>query len=260
MDRKLNILITGGNGYIAKSLYNALKDLHNIMMVSRNNFDLTNREATDVFFRHRLFDVVIHCAVKGGSRLVEESWSDMDDNLKMYYNILGNRDSYNKLIHFGSGAEFHAPETPYGLSKKVIANSISEQKDFYNLRIYAVFDENEFDSRFIKANIKRYINKKPIEIHQDKYMSFFYMKDLVKVVDYYIMNTNIQKQLDCCYSHIYTLSAIANMINSLSDYKVEIIKHNPDIGNGYYGSNLQRPDIDYLGLEYGIKEVYKKLK
>jgi hypothetical protein len=86
------------------------------------------------------------------------------------------------------------------------------------------------------------------------------MKDLIKVVEYYITNTGMQKQLDCCYSHIYTLSAIANMINSLSDYQVEIIKQEPDEGNGYYGMNLQRPNIDYLGVEYGIKEVYNKLK
>ena len=256
----MNVLITGGSGYIAKSLSEALKNNHNVMTISRNDFDLTDRDATDNFFKHRLFDVVIHCAVKGGSRLKEEEWSNMDDNLKMYYNILANKYNFNKLIHFGSGAELHASDTPYGLSKKVIANSISEQSDFYNLRIYAVFDENELDTRFIKANIKRYINKKPIEIHQDRYMSFFYMQDLIKTIEYYIINDNAQKQLDCCYSHIYTLTVIAEMINSLSDYKVEIIKHNENMGPGYYGDNLTRPNIDYVGLEYGIKEVYNKLK
>ena len=32
------------------------------------------------------------------------------------------------------------------------------------------------------------------------------------------------------------------------------------MGEGYYGENLWRPNIDYLGLEQGIKEVYNKLK
>lgn len=256
----MNILITGGNGYVAKSLYKALKDKYSVMLISRKNFDLTNREATDIFFRHRLFDVVIHCAVKGGNRLNEETWENMDDNLKMYYNLLANKKSYNKLIHFGSGAELHAPETPYGLSKRVIANSIKEQEGFFNLRIYAVFDSNELDTRFIKGNVQRYINKKPILIHQDKYMSFFYMEDLIKVVDYYITNQDPQKELDCCYNNIYTLTAIADMINNLSDYKVEIIKEKNGMGKGYYGSNVERPNIEYLELEYGIKQVYNKLK
>jgi GDP-L-fucose synthase len=256
----MNILITGGDGYIGKSLYESLKDKYRVMLISRKNFDLTNREATDNFFRHRLFDVVIHCAVKGGNRMKEESWQDMDDNLKMYYNILANKDWYDKLIHFGSGAELNAPETPYGLSKRVIANSIKDQKNFYNLRIYAVFDENELDTRFIKSNVQRYINKEPIRVYQDKYMSFFYMKDLIKVIDYYITNQDLQKELDCCYSNIYTLTSIADIINNLSDYKVEIIKEKDGMGLGYYGSNICRPNIEYLELKEAIKQVYNKLK
>jgi UDP-glucose 4-epimerase len=260
MDRRLKILITGGKGYIASSLYQALKSNYEIVCITRDDFDLTDSSETNKFFKDNYFDVVIHTAVKGGSRLKREDTTVVDDNLRMYYNILHNKSHYGKLIHFGSGAEVYAADTPYGLSKKIIADSMLEMDDFYNLRIYAVFDENELDSRFIKASIKRYINKEPIQIHQDKYMSFFYMKDLIKVVEYYITNTGMQKQLDCCYSHIYTLSAIANMINSLSDYQVEIIKQESDAGNGYYGMNSQRPNIDYLGVEYGIKEVYNKLK
>jgi nucleoside-diphosphate-sugar epimerase len=260
MDRRLRILITGGKGYIASSIYQSLKLNYNIQCISRDDFDLTDSVETDKFFKGNYFDIVIHTAVKGGSRLKAEDSSVIEDNLRMYYNILKNKNQFNKFIHFGSGAEVYAADTPYGLSKRAIADSMLEKDNFYNLRIYAVFDENELDSRFIKANIKRYINKEPIQIHHDKYMSFFYMKDLIKVVEYYITNTGVQKQLDCCYSHICTLSVIANMINSLCDYKVEIIKQNPDSNNGYFGSNLQRPNIDYLGLEYGIKEVYKKLK
>ena len=50
----MNILITGGNGYIAKSLYNALKDKYNVTSISRDNFDLTNSEATRIFFKENL--------------------------------------------------------------------------------------------------------------------------------------------------------------------------------------------------------------
>ncbi len=131
---------------------------------------------------------------------------------------------------------------------------------FVEVPAFAVFDENELDTRFIKASIKRYINKEPIQIHQDKYMSFFYMEDLVKVVEYYILNDNAQKELDCCYSHIYTLSAIADIINKLDSHQVDVIKHTSGLGNGYYGNNLTRPNIDYIGLENSIKEVYNKLK
>jgi dTDP-4-dehydrorhamnose reductase len=256
----MKILITGGNGYIAKSLYSGLKDKYDITLITRQDFDLTNSFETTKFFSDKYFDVIIHCAVSGGSRLRPDTSEDLDNNLKIYYNLLDCKDKFKKFLHFGSGAETHAQDTPYGLSKHIIRQSILDKDNFYNLRIFAVFDENELDTRFIKANIKRYINKEPINIHQDKYMSFFYMKDLVKTVDHYISNNNTQKEFDCCYSHICTLSVIADMINSLSNYQVDIIKHTPGMGSGYYGENLRKPDIDYLGLEYGIKEIYNKLK
>ena len=169
----MKILITGVNGYIGKSLYNSLKDKHNVVGVNRNDFDLTKSREVNNFFDQGCYDTIIHCAIKGGSRLKQDHWDIMDDNLKMYYNLLANKSCFSKFIHFGSGAELYNKEEPYGYSKNTIRKSILEKNHFYNLKIFAIFDENELDTRFIKANIIRYINKEPIQIHQDKYMSFF---------------------------------------------------------------------------------------
>jgi len=254
----MKILITGGNGYIAKSLYNAFKDKYDVTFITRQDFNLTDPFETLKYFSNNYFDIVIHCAVNGGSRLKQETQEDMDNNLKMYYNLLNYKDRFGRLIHFGSGAEITQPETPYGLSKRVISKSILEQKNFYNIRIFAVFDENELDTRFIKGNIKRYINKEPIIIHQDKLMDFFYMKDLVSLVNYYIQNENLPKEIDCSYQQSYSLFNIANMINSLDTHKTQIIFNNSEMGEKYCGkSNIF---LNYIGLEEGIKEVYNKLK
>jgi hypothetical protein len=175
----------------------------------------------------------------------------------MYYNLLSCKNKYNKFINFGSGAEGHL-NTPYGWSKNIIHTSILDKENFYNIRIYGVFDENELDTRFIKGNIKRYINKEPMVIYQNKTMDFFYMKDLVLLVDYYINNDNPPKQIDCSYNNMKTLFDITKFINDLDDHKVEIIINNPDFGGSYngWGNKL----LDFIGLEEGIKEVYNKLK
>ena len=257
MDR-LKILITGGNGCIAKSLYNLLKNKYDVTCITRQDFDLTDSFETLKYFSNKYFDIVIHCAVSGGSRLKTETWVDMDSNLKMYYNLLNCKNKFNKLIHFGSGAETNTSESPYGLSKRVIAKSILEQENFYNIRIFAVFDENELDTRFIKGNIQRYINKEQIIIHQDKFMDFFYMKDLVSLVDYYIQSENPPKEIDCSYSESKTLFDIANMINNLDTHKVHITFNQNEMGEKYCGnSNIL---LNYIGLEEGIKQVYNKLK
>jgi GDP-L-fucose synthase len=255
----MKILVTGANGYIGKSLYNALKDKYEVIAITRQDFDLIDVEAMIKFFNGKYFDVVLHCAVVGGSRLEKESWNTMDCNLQIYYNLLQNRKSFEKLIQFGSGAEFSQVDKPYGFSKRVISKSIQEQSQFYNLRIYAVFDELELDRRFIKSNIKRYINKEDIQIYQNKYMSFFYMKDLIKLVDLYIQSDDLPKQIDCAYEYDLTLKQIADIINSLDEHKVNINIQIPGLAEGYvaFNKNLK---LDYIGLEQGIKEVYNKLK
>ena len=66
----MNILITGGNGYIAKSLSKGLwkgSNRYNITSITRNDFDLSNREATNKWFEGKHFDVIIHTAVVGDS-------------------------------------------------------------------------------------------------------------------------------------------------------------------------------------------------
>lgn len=256
----MKILITGTNGYIGKSLYNALKDQYEVTAITRSECELMDSAAVDAYFSDKEFDVVIHCAVKGGSRLQEDKYDVMDLNLQMYYNLLKNKAHYKRLIHFGSGAEYAAPTSPYGLSKIVVGRSISQRDNFYNLRIYAVFDENELDTRFIKANLKRYINKEPMQIHQDKYMDFIYMQDLIKIVNYYITEENPPKEVGCTYTSTTTLLDIANFINTLDDYKVEVeIKNDSGRGEGYvnFKNHLQ---LDYIGLEQGIINTYNNLK
>jgi nucleoside-diphosphate-sugar epimerase len=254
----MKILITGGNGYIAKSLYDAFKDKYDVISITRQNFNLTDQFETLKYFSNKYFDIVLHCAVSGGSRLRPDTWEDMDNNLKMYYNLLNCKNKFGTMIHFGSGAETNVPESPYGLSKRVITNSILEQKNFYNIKIFGTFDENELDTRFIKGNIKRYINKEPMVIHQDKFMDFFYMKDLISLISYYIDNDNVPKQIDCSYPGLYKLSEIASMINDLDDYKVDIQIEKDSPAPSYYGAaNVL---LEYVGLKEGIKEVYNKLK
>jgi GDP-L-fucose synthase len=183
----------------------------------------------------------------------------MDVKLIMYYNLLQHKPHYKKLIHLGSGAEIYDSESPYGLSKKIIANSISEVENFYNIRIFAIFDENEWETRFIKTCIKKYINNEPMEIHQNKYMDFFYMEDLVSLVELYILNDNLPKEIDCTYRESKTLYHVTDIINHLNGHQVEIKLNNADVGTEYTGKFTDL-GINYIGLKKGIIETYNKLK
>jgi nucleoside-diphosphate-sugar epimerase len=255
MDTK--ILITGGNGYIGKALYNNLKTTYNVTALSRKELDVADLKQVKTFFENKYFDIVIHCAVEGGLRLEPETPLTLDNNLKMYYNLLEYKDNFNKFFYFGSGAE--KQNTFYGLSKKVINESIQNKNNFYNIRIFAVFDENELKSRFIKTNINSYISNQSIKIFQNKYMDFFYMDDLITLVKYCVENTNLPKEINCSYDHSPTLYDVSQIINSLNHYKVNIDVENWDMAPPFNGKFTDL-GLKFIGLEQGIKDVYNKLK
>ena len=252
----MKILITGANGYIGKTLNKAFKDKYDITLLTRQIVDLYDSNQVKEFFKEKYFDIVIHCAIKGGGRLDIDDSNTLDINLKIYYNLVDNETHFNKLIHFGSGAE--KQNTFYGLGKKVINESIKNKDKFHNVRILNVFDENELDYKFIRSNIKKYSYNQSIEIFQNKYMDFFYMPDFITLIDYCI-NNNIPKVIDCCYNYSPTLYDVAQFINTLNTHKVNINIKNWEMAPPFNG-NFTDLGLNFIGLEQGIKNVYDKLK
>lgn len=272
--RMKKILITGSNGYVARNLAKNLNN-YDLTLTNRLSLNLLDTKSVKKFFEHKFFDVVIHTATSGGSRLKEDNSDVFYENCIMHQNILENSYGFDKYISFGSGAELDRrynidpsvdlksafPIDPYGMSKNFIAKSGLLNSKFNNLRIFNVFNEDELSSRMIKANIINYINKKPIIIHQDKWMDFFYMNDLCNVVKF-VINSNInQKVINCSYKDKYMLSDIAKIINQLSNYKVEIVIETNLIGHSYIGDyNMHLFDVEFDGLHNGIMKTYDILK
>ena len=268
------ILITGSNGYVARNLAKNLSD-YDLTLTNRTSLNLLDAKSVKNFFEHKFFDVVIHTATSGGSRLKEDSSDVFYENCLMHQNILNNASFFDRYISFGSGAELDRrydidpsadiksayPIDPYGMSKNFIAKSGLLYPNFYNLRIFNVFNHDELSTRMIKSNIINYLNKKPIIIHQDKWMDFFYMEDLIKVVKFVIDSDTKQKTINCSYFEKFKLSTIAEIINKLSDYKVEVQIKSTSIGYSYYGDyNMHLFDVDFTGLYNGIIETYDILR
>lgn len=257
----MRILITGKNGYIAKSLVNNLGNHFDftypnfIATCGRDDFDLTDRQETNNWFsKYGYFDVVIHTAINGGSRLKKDDNGVLANNLKMFYNLLANKNRFGQLISFGSGMELNNPTDPYGLSKRIIWDIIKNDPKLNNIRIFGVFDENELDTRFIKNNLKNYINKEPLVIHQNRYFDFIYMQDLITIVKFIIVNPHI-KLIDCCYNEHYTLSEIADYINTLDSHYCEIKINNKKLDTPYKGHFINYK-LNLKGLKQGIKKIY----
>jgi nucleoside-diphosphate-sugar epimerase len=254
-----NILITGSNGYIGSQLTQTLSTKYNCIGINRLNFDLTDNYETKKWFNNQFFDIIIHTAIKGGSRLTVDNYTVIDHNIKMYLNLLDCKDHYNKFINIGSGAELWSPFSPYGLSKRAIFESIQDKNNFYSLRIFGLFNSKEINTRFIKSNLYRYINKQNLLIFKNKFMDFIYWDDFIEIIKHYIDYTILPKNIDCVYEKKYTLLDIAHIINSLSNIKVEIdIIENSNIDTPYTGC-YNDLSLTFKGLHKGIVETYNEL-
>ena len=269
----LKVLITGCNGYIARNLAESLTS-YDLTLTNRENLNLLDHSQVKNFFADKYFDVVIHTATSGGSRLKEDGTEVFYENCLMHQNILENSQFFDKYISFGSGAELDRrydidtsadlrtafPVDPYGMSKNFIAKSGLMYPNFHNIRIFNVFNHNEIVSRMIKNNIFNYIKKQPITIHQNKYMDFFFMDDLCKVVKFVIESNLNQKIINCSYMKKFSLYDIAQIINNLSDYQVDVVLENDKLGLNYYGEyNLHLFNIELSGLHLGIVKTYEEL-
>jgi nucleoside-diphosphate-sugar epimerase len=260
----MKILITGGHGIVGSYLVEKLSNRHEIFSPNKVGLDLTSYESTKDFFdKHQHFDVVIHGAIKGGSRLAEDAWSVMEDNIKMYKNLLEHSSKFNKLINLSSGAEEYFRDTPYGLSKHVIAKSVESRENYYNIRIFSLFGGNEEETRYIRASLEKYVAKDNFLIHKDKYMDFFHVDDLVIILEHYLNNDSLPKQLDCCYSNAkLRLTDIAEKINDLSNHKSAIRILHPSYFTleEYIGDSsvLEDLNLPLIGFDKALKSEYEK--
>jgi nucleoside-diphosphate-sugar epimerase len=269
----LKVLITGCDGYIARNLADRFP-YYDLTLTNRKNLDLLDHVQVKNFFADKYFDVVIHTATSGGSRLKEDGAEVFYENCLMHQNILENSQSFDKYISFGSGAELDRgynidssadlrsafPIDPYGMSKNYIAKSGLMYPNFNNIRIFNVFNHDELATRMIKNNIINYIKKQSITIHQNKFMDFFYMDDLCKVVKFVIDSNHQQKNINCSYMNKFSLYNIAQIINNLSDYKVDIVLENDQLGLNYFGDyNLHLFNIELTGLHLGIVKTYEEI-
>lgn len=269
----MNILITGSNGFIGRNLSKQLSTKYNITCINRNNCDLLNQDDLKKFLetQEKTYDLVLHTAIKGGRRTSIDNNSIVYDNLLMLYNLLTFQQYFQCIVTFGSGAELDRrydinsksinryPIDPYGLSKNIIDKLCATEQKLCNLRIFNCFGIDEEPDRMIRNNIERYLNKQDIILYENKIMDFFYIEDLVKLIDSFIEYNYFPKSFDCCYSEKYSLINIAELINSLDTHKVNIIKQTESQGKEYTGLSA-KININYIGIPEALRIIYNTYK
>lgn len=272
------ILITGASGFIGSNLMTLLRDIPDVTLFegTRDAIDLYSKKSVKEHKENNKINTIIHCAISGNGRTTDTA-DDFYKNMLMFENLHTTYYGY-PFINIGSGAEYdrkrniakefegsfltQVPTDYYGLAKNIIAKTLWLHPHALNLRLFGCFYHNELPRRMIRSCIENYINHTPIIISEDKHMDFFYMEDLATIIKSHIQNPISQKDLNLSYEDSPRLSDIANIVNNLSDYKVEIIIENEYRRRNYsgYGKRLEELNLPLKGMEQGIQECYEKLK
>ena len=272
----VKILITGGNGNIAKIIKKNLYKLFDFYTPSHSELDILDYNKLKEYINDIQPDILIHSAILGGRRTKEETGEVVYKNLLMFENILKLSENIKMIINFDSAAIYDRktdimnrkenelytiPEDYYGFSKYIIYKRTLKYDNIYNFRIFNIFHSNEEKDRFIKGCFLAKKNNTEFIINDDKYFDFVYEDDFIKIIKYYLDNYDkikLEKTINICYKQKYKLSDIVNIIENIGEQKKINIKIlNLECKYNYCGNNELLENISDLQLD-GLEKSLEK--
>jgi UDP-glucose 4-epimerase len=281
----MKVVITGANGFVGKSVANFLKkdQSFDVVALGKNELNLLNAGNVEHVLSSNCPDIVVHCAIKGGTKFDKDTIDTYNDNIKMYQNLKNQRSKFGCLINIGSGAEFdrlqninnndesllfeRLPSDFYGKAKNEIAKDVVLTDDFYNLRIFGCFGIFENENRFLKIAFSKNEKSESIEIDDDKEMDFVHVDDLAKVISFISKNhksQKIPKDINVTYFEKFLLSEIINLFIPEGERKLKIkVKSRSKLD--YSGSSSRICSIENLNfsafnLKNALSMYYNQLK
>jgi len=267
----MKILFTGHRGFLGREL---IPKLANDFEIKKFEGDLRDFKELRTFIGANKIEKIIHAANRGGRRIRVDDFRVLEENLVASTNLL----SFGlPMLAFCSGAIYgrqeslfdskeaeagdRYPDDYYGQSKFLFRQMAIDKPKFQILRFFNVFGIKETPERFLKSNIRRYVDREAMQVFQDFYMDFFFVEDSLPLIYRWLRDVDIPKEINLVYQEKYRLSEICEKINQLDSHSVNIEFANREPGKNYCGNGsvLHSQGVDLKGLDFGIREIFRSI-
>jgi nucleoside-diphosphate-sugar epimerase len=274
----MNILITGASGFIGKNLSEYFSKKYHLFTPTHKQLNLLDEQSVKKYFLLHSVDIVIHCAVIGGSRIEENKKEMFYDNLRMFFNLVQSKKLYKRMIQIGSGAAYdkqfpivkvkeedfgrRIPDDGYGFYKYVCSSYIQNTSNILDLRVFGLFGEwEDYHYRFISNAICRQLSEMQIKMSKNVVFDYVDIRDFMRIIDYFIKHVPKHKAYNVGSGNTYSLLDLAKKIQLLSSGKKQkIIVQQKGLNKEYTcDSTLLRKEVGlrFTSIDESIQRLYK---
>lgn len=234
------ILLTGAgpHGFVGRNLAPALKERYEVFTPSSRELDLCDFDRVARYIDGHQIDTVIHGALQS---LLHTGPEDvMLHDLQMFYHLDKLSGQLERVLYFGSGAEFDKrlpienireeelgrsiPANYYGLEKYIMALRARESRNIYNLRLFGIFGKYEhWQSKFISNLCCKAMYDLPLSIRQDCMFDYLYVEDLASIVIWFLEHEPRYHDYNVCTGRPVSLREIADVVLEVSGKELPVV-------------------------------------
>lgn len=250
-----NILLTGAGprSFIGRNLKEILADQYTIYAPPHAELELLNYDALEHFIEQNRIDVIVHGAVH--VTLFNGSEHKFYNDMRMFMNVEKASRLVEKVLYFGSGAEYDKrynitmvgeeeigkkiPDSEYGLAKYTMNTIARTSRNIYNLRLFGVFGKYElWELKFLSNLCCKALYGLPLTVRRECRFDFLYIDDLAQAVQWALEHTPPRHDYNVCHGTPYRLTELATMVKEVSGTTAEIVVLNEGEDLDYTASNV----------------------
>lgn len=269
------ILLTGGTGFVGRNILPILSEKYIVDAPTRNELDLKDALAVANFLKKGNYDIVIQSANPNPVKNTEYDKVEtmFEDSMRIFMNFYNMREYCEKLIYFGSGAEFDKsreisniseenindfiPKDAYGLAKLYMNELARKSENVYNIRIFGCYGPYDHESKFLTHVIRCCLLDKDITIRQNCYFDYMQVFDLARAIECIVEGSPKYHDYNVCSGISISLREIAEKIREHMGLSNKIVVFQNGLNREYTASNRRFMEefgdkVSFMTLDDGI--------